>query len=330
MMARFAFWILLLLIFCPGVRAEGFVPPTAEKRREAVGNLEGLDPVLRRTFSDAGEFESKKAAGAFDWLATHAEPGQTYLEYSQSGAALPKDKRTKLYLLPIGGFDPELAPDLEKLKAYSSAYFYPLTVELLPVVPDAEVKATSRINPGTGKKQWLTQDILKAMWQKLPADAYAMLSVTMTDLYPNDSWNFVFGHALAERRVGVFSFARYHPAWSGEAADGATKTLVLRRALKVLTHEMGHMFGIDHCIHFQCNMNGANHLEEADTTPMDLCPVCLRKLHHAIGFDPVKRYEKMMAFDAANDLKLEAEWIERRIEVIRAVSNPQKADGLKK
>jgi archaemetzincin len=329
-MSRFIFRMLVFVVFCPGVRAETFVPPSVQKRTEAVGSLEGLDPVLRRAFSDAGEFEAKKMPGAFDWLATHAEPGQTYWDYCKSGVALPRDKRTKLYLLPIGLFDPELAPDLEKLKAYTAAYFFPMTVEMLPVLPDAEMKATSRINPGTGKKQWLTPDILKAMWQKLPADAYAMLAVTMTDLYPDDAWNFVFGHALAERRVGVFSFARYHPAWSGEKADDSTKTLVLRRSVKVLTHEMGHMFGIDHCIHFQCNMNGANHLEEADTTPLDLCPVCLRKLHRAIRFDPVKRYEKLLAFDAANDLKAEAGWIERRIEAIQAASNAERDEERKK
>ena len=185
------------------------------------------------------------------------------------------------------------------------------------------MKATSRINPGTGKKQWLTPELLRTIWEKLPADAYAMLAVTMTDLYPDESWNFVFGQALPEKRVGVFSFARYHPAWSGGKSDDSTKTLVLRRALKVLTHEMGHMFGIEHCVHFQCNMNGCNSLQEADSTPMDLCPVCLRKLHHAIRFDPVKRYEKMRDFDAANGLDNSSQstvWSARSSTLCAAVS----------
>jgi len=285
-----------------------------EQRAEAVGSLDGLEPRLKRTFSAGGDFDAKTAPKAMDWLAAHPEPGQTYWDYFQSSPALPRDKRTKLYLLSIGEFDKELAPDLEKLKAYTSAYFYPLTVELLPVVPDTEMKATSRINPGTGKKQWLTPEVMRTIWEKIPADAYAMLAVTLTDLYPDESWNFVFGQALPEKRVGVFSFARYHPAWSGGKPDDSTKTLVLRRALKVLTHEMGHMFGIEHCIHFQCNMNGCNSLQEADSTPMDLCPVCLRKLHHAIRFDPVKRYEKMRDFDVANALDKEADWIKRRLE----------------
>jgi archaemetzincin len=33
----------------------------------------------------------------------------------------------------------------------------------------------------------------------------------MEDLYPEPSWNFVFGQASLNERVGVYSFARYGP-----------------------------------------------------------------------------------------------------------------------
>ena len=59
--------------------------------------------------------------------------------------------------------------------------------------------------------------------------------------------------------VGVFSFARYAPSWTGEegdaaGADGAAR--MLRRCAKVLVHETGHIFGMRHCIHWHCRMNG--------------------------------------------------------------------------
>lgn len=38
-------------------------------------------------------------------------------------------------------------------------------------------------------------------------------------------------------------------------------------------------------------MQGSNHLEEADRRPLDLCPICLRKLQCAIGFNIVERYQ---------------------------------------
>ncbi len=39
-------------------------------------------------------------------------------------------------------------------------------------------------------------------------------------------------------------------------------------------------------------MNGATHLEEANK-PFYLCPVCLRKLQHAIGFNFSERYKNL-------------------------------------
>ena len=87
----------------------------------------------------------------------------------------------------------------------------------------------------------------------------------------------------------------------------------MRRAAKVLTHEAGHMFGIRHCIYYECNMNGANHLEEADSTPMHLCLVCLRKMQHAVGFDPEVRYRRLKAFYGKNGMAAEEKWVAERL-----------------
>lgn len=310
-------WIILCLSMAAcGIAAAVFVTPSKEDRMAAAGAVGRLDPPLRRAFSDGGEFEAKREPGGLDWLASHDEPGQTYERWANSNPNIPGAGRTKLYVLPIGEFEKGSAPDLEKLKAYTAAYYHPMPVAMLPVIADAEVPARSRVH--LGKRQWKSTDLLRWLPKKLPADAYAMIAVTMTDLYPDENWNFVFGQASTKDRVGVFSFARYHPAWTGGSVEEGAGALVLRRAAKVLTHEMGHMFGIRHCIYYECNMNGANHLEEADWTPMHLCPVCLRKLHRAARFDPVERYGKLRDFYEANGMKAEEEWVGKRIAAIRA------------
>lgn len=45
-----------------------------------------------------------------------------------------------------------------------------------------------------------------------------------------------------------------------------------------MAHEIGHMFGLRHCIYFSCLMSGSNHLEETNAKPIEFCPVCIRKL----------------------------------------------------
>ena len=59
-------------------------------------------------------------------------------------------------------------------------------------------------------------------------------------------------------------------------------------------------------------MNGSNHLGEADSRPMHLCPVCLRKLHSATGLDIASREERLGAFFKANGFPEAAAWSERR------------------
>jgi archaemetzincin len=76
------------------------------------------------------------------------------------------------------------------------------------------------------------------------------------------------------------------------------------------------MFGIGHCIFFQCGMCGSNHLAESDARPIHLCPVCLRKLQYNIGFDPVARYRKLERFYGKYGLKPEAKWVQGRLKNI--------------
>lgn len=300
-----------LLALCGPLGAE-FVPPTRAEREAAAGPLAGLDAPLRRAFTDGGEFRAKRGPAAADWLAAHEEPGQTFSQYRASRPNVPDDRRSKLQILPLGAFEKGKAPGIPLLRDYMAAYFCPMTVEVLPPVAAGEVPAQSRRNSFSGAMQWKTGDILEWMRGRLPADSYAMIAVTMTDLYPDESWNFVFGQASIRQRVGVFSFARYHPAWAGEPVGDGVDTLVLKRAAKVLSHETGHMFGLLHCVHYECNMNGANHLQEADATPMHLCPVCLRKLCHATRCDPAARYGRLLKFYRANGLEEEAAWVEKR------------------
>jgi len=79
-----------------------------------------------------------------------------------------------------------------------------------------------------------------------------------------------------------------------------------------MLHELGHMFGLDHCVYFECVMNGSNHLDEADARPHHLCPVCLRKLHHTVRFEPAARYRTLEAFYRQAGMTAEAAFVAER------------------
>ena len=50
-------------------------------------------------------------------------------------------------------------------------------------------------------------------------------------------------------------------------------------------HEFGHILSMDHCRKYECLMNGANHLEESDLKPFDLCTNCLPKMAMALNLN---------------------------------------------
>lgn len=252
-----------------------------------------------------------------DWLASHEEPGQSVAQYlEQLPISKPKAHQRILCLLPLGEFSTG-APPLVTLKEYCEVFFGMTTQVLMPV-DLSRVPAHGRLNPHTKNYQLLTTDILNWLPSRKPTDCYALIAVTMTDLYPDEKWNFVFGQAMLRGGAGVFSFARYDPAFYGDAKGAGASKLILTRSCKVLSHEMGHMFGLRHCIYYQCIMNGSNHLDESDSKPMHVCPVCLRKLHLASGFDLLQRERSLLKFYQTHLMEEEADWTVRRIDKMMA------------
>jgi archaemetzincin len=297
-----------------------FQPPSLEVRRAAAGDLAGLAPVLRRAFSaDAPEFEPIPKPGTHDWLAVHPESGQSFDEFKAARPNLPTESRRVIYLQPLGKFAADRSPSLEKMRDFAGAFFA-MEVKVLPTLSLDRSRFTTRHNPNTGNLQVLTDDVLGFLKTRVPTDAFCVLAITMEDLYPEPSWNFVFGQASQRERVGVYSFARYDPTFYGEPrALGypAAAGLLLRRSCKVLAHETSHIFGLAHCTFFNCLMNGSNHLAESDRRPLHLCPICLRKLQWSISFDVVKRYEAMERIARAAGFADEADWLSRRIKTLR-------------
>ena len=240
-----------------------------------------------------------------EWLAEHKEPGQTLAEYRKTEYVKALPHRKTIYIQVLGKMTKEQEEIIGITKEYMKIYFG-LPVKVLPSVKvDRFPKNAQRTHPSWGNHQLLTSYILeKVLYPKLPRDACAMIAFTAHDLYPGESWNFVFGFAAYQARVGVWSIYRNGDPTESEAAYA----LCLKRTLRLATHETLHMFSMLHCTQYRCNLNGVNHLQEADTTPLWLCPECLGKLKLATKVDLTKRIDALIEFHEKHGFVEEAKF----------------------
>jgi archaemetzincin len=290
-------------------------PAPVPARVAAIGDTASLAPELRRAFDPTG-FERVPEPGPDDWLAHHPEKPQSFADYLRAGRNVPDRQRKVIYLLPIGSF-PANAPRLAQLADIVHAFFT-LEVRTLPAVKVGDVTAKTRINEMTHKRQLLAPDVLAWLRTRLPNDAYGLMAVTMQDLYPDPTWNFVFGQASLKDRVGVQSLARQDPAFLGEPRPLGWQALARRRAAWTLLHEISHMFGLTHCTYWRCVVAGSNSQEETDRSPLHACPVCLRKLQWALKFDPAAREDALASAFAELGINDETAWSTARATWIRS------------
>ena len=262
-----------------------WLPPNDAASRTAALSCSCADPVVLSSLSKCWPcFEDLPAPRAGDWLAKGQagekdRPGQTMKTYTRPGPhrAFPSERAKTILLVPLG--DTTGAPPVDTLVASLAATYYGLTVVVAPpkLLPKKERENLSCEDyGGEFGPQYLTNEVHELLTKHKPRYsfvivAYTMQDITKQDRVTGDVWNFVFGEADVSRGTGVFSFSRY-------GAAAADPSLFARRCCMVLCHEVGHLFGIKHCVYAMCLMNGSNSLREAESRPFALFPVDLAKV----------------------------------------------------
>ena len=241
----------------------------------------------------------------------YREKGQSFSQYIRIRPNVLTRQRPVLYVQPIGTMTETEQRIVDLTSEYLAAYFNCQVKPLKPIEADAIPPSARREHPQWGGEQWLTSYILeKVLAPQLPPDAFATIAFTNRDLWPGEGWNFVFGYAAFRDRVGVWSLHRF----GDPEQDEENFRRCLQRTIKLATHETGHMFSMQHCIHARCNMQGSNSLQESDTQPMHLCSQCHAKTVWATGSDPVRRLKVLAKLCRKHGFEDTAEHYELAIE----------------
>ncbi|CAF1478911.1 unnamed protein product [Rotaria sordida] len=304
-----------------------FIPPNTKLIAEALGDISQLPRDMQMAVTNKlhESFQPVPIPNHGDWLRYHEEKGQTLKAFEQTTSkAVPHSTFNTIYIQPVGSFNHPRAAPLNVIIQFARIFFAGCEVELLPTI---DFSKDMKYRENHGIKQYRTDDFYNYLSQtryfRDTSRELLCVAVTMTDIYPDESWNFVYGEARVKDGLGVYSFARLDPLFSESSQillsvplTKEERIVMLRHCIKILLHELGHLFGLNHCIYFICLMNGANNQIEMDRQTLYLCPVCLRKLYSTLYFDVRHMYENFVYLCEIYGLEEERLWYRKRLNCI--------------
>ncbi|GBC75594.1 hypothetical protein HRbin06_00913 [archaeon HR06] len=118
------------------------------------------------------------------------------------------------------------------------------------------------------RKQYSAEKLLKDLYLEKKEDL--LLALTDKDIYV-EGLNFIFGLALPSFKSCIVSFSRL---------KSEDDRIFKERIFKEIVHELGHIFGLEHCENRRCIMYFANSIEDVDYRFKGLCEKCLKKLRY--------------------------------------------------
>jgi archaemetzincin len=129
------------------------------------------------------------------------------------------------------------------------------------------------------RRQYNATALLAQVATRAGASGDMCLALVDVDLFV-PVLTFVFGQAMLDGNAGIVSTYRLANPFYGLARDDA---LLDHRVGKEILHELGHMFGLLHCRHFECVMRSSTYVEEIDLKRAWFCPACAGRLAEKAG-----------------------------------------------
>jgi archaemetzincin len=152
-------------------------------------------------------------------------------------------------ILPIGRVETELLKELKQV--------LPFNITILPSL-EIPIGAYNK-----ARDQYLGLAFLSCLHKF----GGIVLGITSVDLYA-EGLNFIFGQAELNGSKGIISTYRLH---------SLNKKKFISRVVKELVHELGHIFGLEHCSRELCVMRFSNCIEDTDRKSSWYCNKCLEK-----------------------------------------------------
>ena len=183
-----------------------------------------------------------------------------------------KDEDTTFYIQPFGDIDKDTLDYIKGFIETDSGH---------PVVLLRPMKM-----PGLawGRENQADADFLLTLLdseKRYFNDAFQIIGITSADIYSKDT-EFVMGLADPENKSLVISLYMIRPRTPDFVLikNPTTGDIALhhKRIRKIFRHEIGHTFGLAHCVNPFCVMSFANSVAQQDSQSEYFCAICQVKL----------------------------------------------------
>lgn len=170
----------------------------------------------------------------------------------------------KIIIKSIGDIDNKIIEELKR----RLEHIFGCGIEITPVFTNLNKAYAAE------RGQYLAPALITEIQKPNTAKGEMVLGITDVDLYA-PKLNFVFGTADVTTSTAIISLHRLKQEYQGSPPDEA---LFMDRVTKEAVHELGHLFGLEHCADTRCVMLFSNCLADTDNKPISFCSQCRPKL----------------------------------------------------
>ncbi len=129
------------------------------------------------------------------------------------------------------------------------------------------------------RRQYSSVTIMRELVSLRPPDSSRLLALTEKDLFI-PMLSFIYGQAQLGGHVAMVSLARLRQEFYQMPTN---HRLTVSRAVKECFHELGHTFGLVHCLSAECPMALSTNIVQLDRKTADFCHACSIMLAEAIA-----------------------------------------------
>ncbi len=120
------------------------------------------------------------------------------------------------------------------------------------------------------RNQYYSTKILEKLNAIKEKNTIKIIGITEFDLFV-PILTFVFGEAELNGNASIVSIQRLKNEFYGLPQNSK---LLLERLTKEMIHELGHNFGLYHCVKYDCVMKSSTYVEDIDIKKINFCTDC--------------------------------------------------------